>query len=55
MKEGWLRKKYHSLAGRRGKKRALMAIAHKILNAVYYVLKDMVPYKEPDLKYSIRN
>jgi transposase len=25
MKEGWLRKKYHSLAGRRGKKRALMA------------------------------
>lgn len=55
MKEGWLRKKYHSLAGRRGKKRALMAIAHKILNAVYYVLKDMVPYKEPDLKYNIRN
>lgn len=55
MKEGWLRKKYHSLAGRRGKKRALMAIAHKILNAVYYVLKDMVPYKEPVLKYSIRN
>jgi len=46
MKQGWMQDKYHKLAARRGKKRALMAIAHKILNAVYYVLQNMVPYRD---------
>jgi len=50
-KSGWLRDKYYALAARRGKKRALMAIAHKILNAIYYVLTLQVPYKEPVFRH----
>lgn len=45
-KNTYLRSKYDSLAGRRGKKRALIAVGHKILVATYYILKDKVPYKE---------
>lgn len=55
MKQGWMREKYHKLAARRGKKRALMAIAHKILNAVYYVLQNMVPYQDPVYGVNLRN
>ncbi len=55
MKQGWMRDKYHKLAARRGKKRALMAIAHKILNAVYYVLQNMVPYRDPVFGVNLRN
>ncbi len=47
MKNGWLKDKYYAIAARRGKKRALVAVAHKILNAVYQVLKQAVPYQEP--------
>ena len=42
----YLRSKYDSLVGRRGKKRALVAIGHKILIAAYFILKDKVAYKE---------
>jgi transposase len=42
----YLRSKYDSLVGRRGKKRALVAIGHKILIAAYYILKDKVKYKD---------
>jgi hypothetical protein len=42
----YLRSKYDSLAGRRGKKKALIAIGHKILIANYFILKDKVAYKE---------
>lgn len=42
----YLRSKYDSLVGRRGKKRALVAVGHKILIAAYYILKDKVEYKE---------
>lgn len=42
----YLRSKYDSLAGRRGKKKALIAIGHKILIATYFILKDKVAYKE---------
>ncbi len=45
-KNTYLRSKYESLAGRRGKKRALIAVGHKILIAAYFILKDKVPYKE---------
>ena len=40
------RSKYDSLVGRRGKKKALIAVGHKILIAAYYILKDQVAYKE---------
>ena len=42
----YLRSKYDSLVGRRGKKKALIAVGHKILIAAYYILKDQVAYKE---------
>ena len=38
--------KYHSLVGRRGKKRALIAVGHKILVMSYEILKHKVPYRE---------
>lgn len=44
---GWLKNKFAALAQRRGKKRALIAIAHKILCAVYFVLKNKVAYQPP--------
>jgi hypothetical protein len=31
---------------RRGKKRALIAVGHKILVAAYFILRDKVEYKE---------
>lgn len=42
----YLRSKYDSLVGRRGKKRALIAVGHKILIAAYFILKDKTPYRE---------
>lgn len=45
-KNTYLRSKYDSLVGRRGKKRALIAVGHKILVATYFILKDKVAYKE---------
>ena len=34
------------MVGRRGKRRALIAVGHKILIMAYHILKDKVPYKE---------
>ena len=45
-KNTYLRSKYDSLVGRRGKKRALIAVGHKILVATYFILKDKVEYNE---------
>lgn len=42
----YLSEKYHSLVGRRGKKRALVAVGHKILVIVYHILKEKIGYKE---------
>lgn len=42
----YLRSKYDSLAGRRGKKRALVAVGHKIIIAAYFILKYKESYKE---------
>lgn len=41
-----MRSKYDSLVVRRGKKRALIAVGHKILIAAYFILKDQVAYKD---------
>jgi hypothetical protein len=40
-----------SFGRRRGKKRAIVAVAHSILKSVYYVLKYNVPYHEPGADY----
>jgi transposase len=45
-KKTYLSNKYKSLVGRRGKKKAIIAIGHKILIAVYFILRDKVSYQE---------
>jgi len=42
---------YHRIAARRGKKRAIVAVAHSILKSVYSVLKYNVPYHELGADY----
>ena len=42
----YLRSKYDKLVGPRGKKRALVAIGHKIIIASYFILKNKETYKE---------
>jgi hypothetical protein len=38
--------RYHRLAARRGKKRALIAVGHSILKSVYHILSTGSTYKE---------
>ena len=38
---------YRRLVGRRGVKKAIMAVAHRILIAVYYILLRHEPYRAP--------
>ncbi len=45
-KETYLKSKYNSLVGHRGKKRALVAVGHKILIAAYFIIKNKENYKE---------
>lgn len=45
-KNTYLRAKYESLVGRKGKKKALIIVGHKILCAVYFILQNKVPYQE---------
>lgn len=44
----YLKAKFESLAVRRGRKKALIAIAHKILVAAYFILKNKEEYREPN-------
>lgn len=44
-KNSYIQAQYRRLAGRRGKKRAVMAVGHTILVIIYHLLKD------PNLKY----
>jgi len=37
---------FRRLVGRRGKKRAIIAVAHRLLHAIYYVLSDRRPYAD---------
>lgn len=50
-KNTYLRSKYESLVGRRGKKRALIALGHKILCAAYFIIKNKEPYLELGADY----
>jgi transposase len=54
-KDHYLRSKYYKLVPRMGKKKALVAIAHKILEACYYVLKHQKEYKELGASYLDKN
>ncbi|VVB62881.1 Uncharacterised protein [uncultured archaeon] len=37
---------YHNIVKRRGKKRALVALAHRMLMDIYHVLKTGTPYQD---------
>lgn len=43
--------RYHRLAARRGKKRALIAVGHSILKSVLHVLSEVEGYKELGADY----
>jgi len=45
-KNTYLAAHYHQIAARRGKKRALMAVAHSLLVIAYHVIKHQEPYRE---------
>jgi transposase len=45
-KNTYLAAQYHRLVGRRGKKRAIIAVAHSILTMSYYMIKRHEPYHE---------
>ncbi|MGC9344919.1 MAG: IS110 family transposase [Bacteroidales bacterium] len=50
-KNTYFSSKYKSLVGRRGKKKAIVALGHKILIASYFIIKDKVEYKELGEEY----
>jgi transposase len=54
-KNTYLSSFYRRLVGRRGKKRALVALGHTILEIIYYVLKRRVPYHELGANYLERH
>jgi len=43
--------RYHRLAARRGKKRALIAVGHSILKSVYHILANKEHYRELGADY----
>ena len=51
VKDSYLRSFYYRLAGRRGAKRAIVAVAHRILTAVYYMLIRREPFRELGAAY----
>ena len=45
-KKTYLAAQYRRLAGRRGKKRAIVAVGHTMLVMMYHMLRDSVAYQE---------
>jgi transposase len=45
-KNSYFAGQFRRLAARRGKKRAIVAVSHSLLIAVYHVLRERVPYRE---------
>jgi transposase len=50
-KKSYYKARYESMVGRRGKKRVLIVIGHKILCASYYIIKNKEAFKELGYKY----
>ena len=50
-KNTYLSSKYKTLVGRRGKKKAIIALGHKILIAACFIIRDKVEFKEPGEEY----
>jgi hypothetical protein len=45
-KDTFLKARYHRLAARRGKQRAIVAIAHSMLVSIWHMLTNREPYRE---------
>jgi len=50
-KKSFYKAKYESMVSRRGKKKALIAIGHKILCAAYLIIKNKEEFKELGYEY----
>jgi len=50
-KESYYKEKYYSLKARKGAKKAIIAIAHRMLKAVFHILKYGASYKELGANY----
>lgn len=46
------RGQYQGLVIRRGHKRAIIAVGHKVLRVVYAMLKSLQPYRDPEIDYT---
>ena len=46
-----LKSKYRSLSIRRGHKRSIIAIVHKMIKIIFFVLKNKVGYRDPEIDY----
>lgn len=44
--DSYLRARFHRIASRRGKKKAVLAVANTMLRAIYHMLKNDVPYQD---------
>jgi transposase len=53
--QGQLGRVYRRLVARHGVRKAIIAIAHRILRAAYYILRDHTPYREPREENSARH
>lgn len=54
-KESYLKTFYQKLIIRKGSKKALLAISHKIIKATYHILRNKEEYKEPLLQIAKTN
>ena len=45
-KGSYFKAQYHRLVPRRGKKRAIVAVAHSLLGAMYHILRKRTPYQD---------
>jgi transposase len=52
--DSYLHAQYHRLAGRRGKKRALIAVGHSLLIILYHVIKYRVDYRDLGADYFLQ-
>ncbi len=50
-KQSYFYSRFQRIAARRGGKRALIAIAHTMLIAIYHILKEKVPYRDLGVDY----
>jgi transposase len=50
-KDTYLSSQYHRLVARRGKKKAIVAVAHSILVSIYHILVNTLPYQDLGANY----